>query len=131
MSVVNPATPSTPDCNIKKNGEEYFSQIYSNESAKKAGYGVVILSLCSSVICLCMSMSSVTGFGYKYYKDAGNKITAGVVILIIIGLCSLSSVFTDFVQMFKSKQDANIPISEDQPDAIRPCFSKTQNKIID
>jgi hypothetical protein len=133
MSTVTPVTPVTPvtqNCNIKKNGEEYFSQIYSNEKGKRAGYGFIILSLCSSVICLCLSMSATAGFGYKYYKDANNKITAGVAIIIIIGICSLSSVFSDFIQMFRIKQDAAIPVSEDQNDGIRPCFSVSQNKMI-
>jgi hypothetical protein len=123
-------TSTTPNCNIKKNGEEYFSQIYSTESAKKAGFGMLILLLCCSVLSLCSSMSSTFGFSYKYYKDANKKITAGVIILIIIGICSLSSVFSDFVQMYKSKQDSEIIISEDQADGIRPCFSVRENKII-
>jgi hypothetical protein len=130
MSTVTPATPTTPNCNIKKNGEEYFSQIYSNEKGKRAGYGFIILSLCSSVICLCLSMSATAGFGYKYYKDANNKITAGVAIIIIIGICSLSSVFSNIFNMFTSKQEADIPVSEDQNDGIRPCFSTSQNKLI-
>ncbi len=130
MSTVTPATPVTKNCNIKKNGEEYFSQIYSNEKGKKAGYGFIILSLCSSIICLCLSMSATAGFGYKYYKDANNKITAGVAIIIIIGICSLSSVFSNIYNMYKSKKEADIPVSEDQNDGIRPCFSTSQNKKI-
>jgi hypothetical protein len=123
-------TQVTKNCNIKKNGEEYFSQIYSNEKGKRIGYGFIILSLCSSIICLCLSMSTTAGFGYKYYKDANNKITAGVAIIIIIGICSLSSVFSNIYNMYKSKQKANIPVSEDQNDGIRPCFSVSQNKNI-
>jgi hypothetical protein len=75
-------------------------------------------------------MSTTAGFGYKYYKDANNKITAGVAIIIIIGICSLSSVFSNIYNMYKSKQKANIPVSEDQNDGIRPCFSVSQNKNI-
>jgi hypothetical protein len=121
---------TTPTCNIKKDGQEYFSQIYSNEAAKRAGYGMLILSLCCCVICLCLSMSSTFGFSYKYYKDAGSKLNTGVIILIIIGICSLSSVFSNFFQMFKSQEEGNKPIPEDQTDGIRPCYSTSQNKVI-
>ena len=125
-----PTTPTTPNCNIKKDGQEYYSQIYNNEVAKKSGYGMIILSLCCSLICSCLCMSSIFGFSYKYYKDADNKLTAGVIILIIIGICSLSSIFSNFIQMYKSKQDGEKIISENQEDGIKPCFSVKENKVI-
>jgi hypothetical protein len=131
MSESTASTATTdPRCNIKKNGQEYYSQIYNNESAKKAGYGMIILSLCCCLICLCLSMSSTFGLSYKYYKDADSKLTAGVIILIIIGICSLSSVFSNFGQMFRSKGDSEKILSEDQDDGIRPCYSEKEKKVI-
>jgi len=111
------------NCNFTLNGQEYYST-----SVNKVDDALSLPFIASSIFVSFIFVICAIYFTYSTYKIT-NQFTTPTVILLILGLCCLSSFVSFIINYYKTKNDLEHPDTSNTSNLSRPCYS-TQKQIM-
>ena len=111
----------TNNCNFVLNGEEYYSK-----SINSVGSAVSLPFIISSIFVSFIFIICAIYFTYSTYKIA-NKFTTPTILLLILGLCCLSSFVNAIINYFNAKNELK---DTSNSNLERPCFSVQKQMLI-